>query len=66
MTNEANRVLKHLSGMKFAHATLTTKDLRGLLLETGGEIFKHGHLRTIRTKSLGAGVHRVDLLPLED
>ena len=44
-----------------ANQTMTKKELKALLLETGGKIFSCGRLRTIKSKHLGAGIYRVIL-----
>ena len=44
-----------------ANETMSLKDLRELLLDTGGKILTCGSLRTIVSKHLGAGIYRVTL-----
>ena len=61
MTPEATRILNFLAANPYGNSTLLTKDLRGMLLETGGTLLACGRLYNIAAKSLGAGVHRVQL-----
>ena len=61
MTSEAHSLLNHLCSMPEGHGTLATKDLKGLLLETGGQVMARGRLYDIASKLLGAGVYRVSL-----
>jgi hypothetical protein len=42
-----------------AKMTMDTKDLKELLLSTGGQVLACGRLYEIKTKHLGAGVYRV-------
>ena len=51
---------------RMAHTTMTTPQLRSVLLRHGGVIIARGELWTIRNKHLGVGVHRVYLLPACD
>jgi len=44
-----------------ARMTMTRKDLRELLLDTGGKILSCGRLRTVISKHIGAGVYEVTL-----
>ena len=44
-----------------ASETMSRKDLRELLLDTGGKILTCGRLRTLVSKHLGAGIYRVTL-----
>lgn len=60
-TPEAKRVADFLASSVTGHTTLLTKDLRSLLLESGGQLLARGRLYNIKTRSLGAGVHRVEL-----
>jgi len=46
-----------------AHATMTTPELRSVLLRHDGQIIARGEFWTIRSTHLGVGVHRVYLLP---
>lgn len=46
-----------------ASATMTRKDLRELMLDTGGQIITCGRRRVIMPKHLGAGVYLVTLAP---
>jgi len=46
-----------------ANETMSRKDLRELLLDTGGRILTCGWLRTIVSKHLGAGIYRITLRP---
>ncbi len=46
---------------RYASMTVERKDLKELLLETGGNIISCGVLWDIETKHLGAGVYRVRL-----
>jgi hypothetical protein len=42
-----------------ARETMTRKDLKELLLSTGGSVMIHGRLWDIKSKNLGAGVYKV-------
>ena len=53
--------LRFLASMPAGNATLTARDLRSLLLNTGGIMMARGYLYDIRSQSLGAGVYRVTL-----
>jgi hypothetical protein len=44
-----------------AHTTMDRKDLKELLLETGGQTLACGRLWEIKAKHLGAGVYKVSL-----
>jgi len=44
-----------------AHTTMDRKDLKELLLATGGQTLACGKLYDIKTKHLGAGVYKVYL-----
>ena len=46
---------------ELAHITVDKKDLKELLLNTGGNILAYGILYDIVTKHLGAGVYKVSL-----
>lgn len=61
MTKEATRTLNFLAAMPGGSSTVTTQDLRGLLLETGGTMLSCGRLYNIISRNLGADVHRVHL-----
>ena len=56
---ETERALYNLCSMAAANGTLTRRQLRALLLSSGGWITCRGHIRDIRSKQLGAGVYRV-------
>ena len=43
--------------------TVTRKQLREILLETGGSVFRWGLLCNIKSEHLGAGVYRIRLTP---
>ena len=45
----------------FASMTIESKDLKELLLNTGGEIIACGRLYDIVTKHLGAGIYKLSL-----
>ncbi len=49
-----------------AHPTMTTPELRSVLMRHDGQVCACGELWTIRNKHIGAGVHRVYLLPACD
>lgn len=52
--------LNHLRSMPgVAHATVTTTELREIMLTTGGQMLANGTLWEITQKSLGAGVYRI-------
>lgn len=59
--NEARQAANFLASMPIGSTTLTTKDLRALLLQTGGQLMACGYLHDIKSEALGAGVHRVTL-----
>lgn len=61
MSPETNRALQFLASMPSGHTTLPTKQLRELLLETGGQVMARGSLYDIKSRSLGAGVYDVSL-----
>ena len=46
---------------KIASMTIDQKDLKELLLETGGQIIANGSLYEIISKHIGAGVYKVTL-----
>ena len=62
-TEEATSTARFLASMPGGNATLTARDLRSLLLNTGGIMMARGYLYDIRSQSLGAGVYRVTLRP---
>lgn len=61
MSPEVNRQLNFLAGMPGGHTTMTRKDVKELLLETGGNMLACGRLYDIVAKDIGAGVYRVSL-----
>ena len=46
---------------EFANMTMDRKDLREVLLDTGGSVLARGSLYDITPKHLGAGVYKVTL-----
>ena len=46
---------------EFANMTMDRKDLREVLLETGGSVIARGVLYDIIAKNIGAGVYKVTL-----
>ncbi len=56
---ETKRVWDFLASMPIGHSTLTTAQLKALLLKTNGAVICNGRLRDICSKKLGAGVHKV-------
>ena len=46
---------------EYANMTMDKKDLREVLLNTGGSIIANGRLYDITPKHLGAGVYKVTL-----
>ena len=48
-----------------ARQTMTRKEWKQVLLDTGGQILTCGRMRTLKGKHLEAGVYLVTLLPLE-
>ena len=44
-----------------ASQTVTRKELKQMLLDTGGKILTCGRLREIQSKHLGVGVYRITL-----
>ena len=61
MTPEARRALNFLASLPSGNATLPKKDMRDLLLETGGTVMARGYLYNINSKHIGAGVYRLSL-----
>jgi hypothetical protein len=61
MTPKATKALNFLAAMPGGTVTVTNKDLRGLMLETGGTMLACGRLYKIRSRNLGAGVYEVSL-----
>lgn len=61
MDSEIHRQLNFLAGCPSGHTTMLGKDVRVMLLETGGNMFACGSLYDIVAKDIGAGVYRVSL-----
>lgn len=61
MTAEAKRVLNFLAGMPAGNSTVSRKDCRDILIETGGNMLARGRLYNIVAKNIGAGVIRLHL-----
>ena len=51
---------------RIAHTTMTTRELREVLLKHDGQIIACGEMWTIKNKHIGAGVYRVYLTPARD
>ena len=56
---ETKRTWGNLCSMAVSHSTLTKKQLKSLLLATGGQVICCGHLRDICSKHLGVEVYKV-------
>ncbi len=61
MSPEVCRQLNFLASMPGGNTTMTRKDLREMLLETGGNMLACGQLYDIVAKDIGAGVYKVSL-----
>ena len=61
MTPEIHRQLNFLASMSAGTTTMARKDLREMLLDTGGNMLACGRLYDIVAKDLGAGVYKVSL-----
>ena len=46
---------------RYANTTMTQKELKETLLDTGGEILTCGRMWDIVSKNLGAGIYKVSL-----
>ena len=44
---------------EFASETIPSKELKQILLATGGKVIAKGRLRPIKSKSLGLGIYKV-------
>jgi len=44
---------------EFASEAIPSKELKQILLATGGKVIAKGRLRTIKSKSLGLGIYKV-------
>ena len=44
---------------EFASVTIPSKELKQILLDTGGKVIAKGRLRPIKSKSLGLGIYKV-------
>lgn len=61
-SEEASRALNYLASMpRYGHATVSKKDLKSILENTGGQMFALGILWEIKVKHLGVGVYRISL-----
>lgn len=56
---EIERAAHHMASVKQAVTTLTTKQLKALLLKYDGRITSWGRLCDIKSKRIGPGVYRV-------
>jgi hypothetical protein len=64
MRDRISMLMNHLASMPaFAHGPATTKEVRQIMLDTGGQMMAQGQLWEIKAKRLGGGVHRVSLSP---
>jgi len=61
MTPETTRQLNFLASLPSGNTTMSRRELKEMLLETGGMVMARGELYDIATKHLGAGVYRVSL-----
>ena len=59
MTNRLHDIFYTMPNV--ANQTMTRKELKETLLDTGGKILACGRLRNIKSEHLGAGVYRVTL-----
>lgn len=67
LSPEAASVLEHICGMPgLGHGTLISRDVRALMLKTGGDAMANGRLWDIDAKHLGAGVYKVMLKERSD
>lgn len=54
--------LRHLYSMPgLAHSTVTAKELKEILLSTGGQVMCNGKLWDISSIRIGPGVYRIQL-----
>lgn len=57
---EIRGILDHLSNNpSLNHATATSRQVRAIMLSTGGEIMALGQLWVLKAKHLGAGAYRL-------
>jgi hypothetical protein len=61
MSPEVTRTLNFFASSPVGHTTMTRKDVREMLLETGGNLLAGGRLYDIVAKDIGAGVYKVTL-----
>lgn len=55
-------ILDHLAAMPtYGHGTVERKELKEIMLQTGGEMMACGELWEIKSKHLGAGVYKLSL-----
>jgi hypothetical protein len=60
LSKEANEVLDFLAGMpQWAHRAVPQKMMREILLHTEGEMYLRGYTWDVKTKRLGAGIHKI-------
>ena len=59
------RLLNFLASSPNGYDTITKRELKDLLLTTGGQIMCRGELRDIVSKHLSAGVYRASTKRLE-
>lgn len=60
-TQEATNAANFLASLPTGNTVLKKNDLRSLMLNTGGNLLARGRLYDIVSRSLGAGVYRVNL-----
>lgn len=61
LTPEAQRQLQFLARCPSGHTTVEEKDLKQILLDTGGNMLACGRLYNIKSNHLGVGIHRIYL-----
>lgn len=61
MTPEVHRQLNFLASMPCGSTTMERRDVKELLMETGGNMLACGRLYDIVAKDIGAGVYKVTL-----
>jgi hypothetical protein len=61
MTPEQHRQLNFLAATPSGSTTMTNRDLKVVLMETGGNMLACGRLYNIVAKPIGAGVYKVTL-----
>ena len=57
------RALNFLASMPSGNTTLTSKQVRALLLKVDGQMMSRGYIYDIMSRKIGPGVYRVCLEP---